>query len=138
MQKVTALSKIFSIAGFDESVAYLFIRHGWRTVSVPITLFLVTTYFTKDFQGYYFTFMSLVSLQVLIEIGFGTVLIQFVSHEWAHLKLSNAGEIIGDRSAASRLSSLNKMAWRWYIAMAFLFFIFNILYRNLPIICSES
>jgi len=92
-------------------------------VSLPVTLYLVTTYFSKEVQGYYFTFASLLFLQTFIELGFGTVMLQFVSHEWAHLRFNERDEIEGDPRASSRLASLIRLSLKWYLVMGAVFFV---------------
>jgi hypothetical protein len=91
-------------------------HRAWSVGAGPITMLLIGSYFSPVTQGYYYTFQSLLTLQVLVELGFGVVIIQFASHEWARLRLSPDGRITGDAEALSRLASLARIALRWYMA----------------------
>jgi hypothetical protein len=80
-----------------------------------VTLLLVASRFTPELQGYYYTFNTLLAMQVFIELGLGYVIMQFASHEWAQLRLDGHGRIVGDPQALSKLVSLGQFAIRWYI-----------------------
>lgn len=108
-------------AGIDRAVAFTLLGRMWGIVSFPVTLFLITTCFTPVEQGFYYTFASLLALQVLLELGFDTVMVQFVSHEWAHLRIGEGGEVEGDQHYAERLASLVRLSLCWYAALAGLF-----------------
>lgn len=116
--------KLLGKAGVDRAVGFTVLRQIWGIVSLPVSLYLVTTFFSKEIQGFYFTFASLLFLQTLLELGFGTVMFQFVSHEWAHLRFNNRDEIVGDTRALSRLASLIRLSLKWYVVMGALFFLF--------------
>jgi hypothetical protein len=116
------LEKIGSMSGIDRAVGFTLLGKVWALLSFPVTLYLVTTVFSKETQGLFYTFSSILLLQVFLELGFDTVMVQFVSHEWAHLALDARSEIAGDPAAASRLASLVRLSARWYSAVAVLFF----------------
>lgn len=98
----------------NRALVYGILNNGWRFASGPITFILIAQYFTKETQGYYFTFSSLMALQIFIELGLGSVIINFSSHEWSKLRLNENGEIIGDRRAHSRLASLGQFSLKWF------------------------
>lgn len=81
-------------------------------------MLLITTWFSPEIQGYYYTFSSIVALQVFAELGLSVVMIQFASHEWAKLGLDERGQVIGDPHALSRLISIAAFALRWYVTAA--------------------
>ena len=58
------------------------------------------------------------ALQAFIELGLGTVITQFVSHEWSRLELDISGGIRGDLAALSRLVSVGRIAARLYSSTA--------------------
>jgi glycosyltransferase involved in cell wall biosynthesis/O-antigen/teichoic acid export membrane protein len=86
----------------------------WSLASGPVSLFLIASHFTRELQGYYYTFRNLLTLQVFVELGLGQVILQFASHEWSRLRLDEQGGIVGDREALSRLVSLGRFAFKWY------------------------
>ncbi len=102
----------------NRAVIYALSVRLWGFINVLITLIMVTTYFSPNIQGYYYTFASILLLQILIELGFGTVLVQFISHEWAQLSLNNKRQIAGMPTALSRLKYLIKLGIYWYLLIA--------------------
>lgn len=82
----------------------------------PVTVLLVPLCFSPQIQGYYYTFGSILGLQVFVELGLGRVIVQFASHEWSKLGLDEDGNIIGEPEALSRLQSLARLFAIWYLA----------------------
>jgi len=111
---------IFATFDIDRAVFFGLLTRVWALFSGPVTAILIATRFTAEIQGYYYTFSTILALQVFVELGLGTVIIQFASHEWAKLKLGSTGEIEGDRSALSRLVSISRIAFKWYVIAGFL------------------
>jgi hypothetical protein len=109
------LKKLLCRAEFDRAVFFGFLAKLWGIATGPITILLIATKFTPELQGYYYTFGNLLALQVFVELGLGTVIIQFASHEWSKLDISKTGQIVGDEEALSRLVSLSKMSLKWYL-----------------------
>ncbi len=105
----------------DQAVAYAVATRGWQILAGPVTAILMTRFFPKELQGYFYTFGSVLSLQMFFELGLQTVLINLMAHEWAHLKVQDDGSIAGDEAAGSRLASLLRMTDRWYAFCAVLF-----------------
>ncbi len=98
----------------DRAVLYGILARAWSLLAGPVTALLIVTKFTPEVQGYYYTFGSILALQVFAELGLGNATIQFASHEWARLSLDKEGRIVGDRDSLSKLSSLAKIVWKWY------------------------
>ena len=82
MEHIVKLLRWFDV---DRAIAYALLSKVWLLFAGPITLYLISLYLTPEMQGFYYTFLSLVALQVFIELGFYVVITQFASHEWAHL-----------------------------------------------------
>ena len=95
----------------------------WTLLSGPITIIFVLNYFSEITQGYFYTFKQLLALRVLTELGLGTVIIQFVSHEWAHLSVTKNGNITGKIEAKNRLASIIKFSFKWFFRASALLFI---------------
>jgi O-antigen/teichoic acid export membrane protein len=112
------LWKLLRRAEIDRAVLFGIVTRIWSLVASPLTAILIATKFTAQLQGYYYTFASLVALQVFVELGLGTVIVQFASHEWSKLSLDENGRIIGDNAALSRLTSLAGIAAKWYLTGA--------------------
>ena len=103
--------------GKETAALYAFAAQAWAAASGLVLLLLATSQLTPSQQGYFFTFSSLLLVQSLIDVGFAVVLTQFVSHEWAHLRLEG-GRVVGDDRAAPRLASLLRLGLRWYGVVA--------------------
>lgn len=88
----------------------------WSLCAGLITTLLIAEFFSPEMQGYYYTFSSVLAFQVFAELGLGTVLTYYASHEWSKLALDRHGRVIGDAGALSRLTSLGWFALRWYVA----------------------
>ncbi|HYK37955.1 hypothetical protein [Alloacidobacterium sp.] len=113
--------------GVDRPIAFTVLARVWASFAGLATLILIAHFLTPAEQGYYYTFGSLVALQIVFELGFSFVILQLASHERAHLTISSAGEISGDKIAHARLASILQKAVRWYSSAAILLAIFLIL-----------
>ena len=67
------------------------------------TVLFLPLYLTPDLQGYYFTFASVLSIQIFFELGLNQILVQLVSHEVAHLNADANGRLTGDGAHLDRL-----------------------------------
>jgi O-antigen/teichoic acid export membrane protein len=114
------LLKFFQAIEIKEAVAYSLLNNLVSFLRGPLAALLISYYFTPTVQGYYFTFNTLLALQVFVELGLGNVVQQFASHEWAHLRMGVTGQIEGDPSALSRLGSIARFSFRWFFYAAIL------------------
>jgi len=112
------LKRLLRFAEVDRAVLFGLLSKIWAAAAGPVTAILVATIFSPELQGYYFTFGSLLALQVFVELGLGTVIIQFASHEWSKLRLDEHGRIAGDQQALARLADLARIGLRWYSVAA--------------------
>src|SRR5687767_14379524 len=85
----------------DSSTAVALANRAWQLLAAPVTILLIAGRLSAEQQGYYYTFGSLVALQSFFELGFGVVVINVASHEWARLALDGEGRINGDADALS-------------------------------------
>src|SRR5271170_748687 len=106
--------------GIDRAIAWTVAGRFWSMGAGVGTVLLIARFLTPAQQGYYYTFSSLVALQVFFELGFSFVVLQLASHERASLVISEDGPVIGDRVSQARLASILQTSLRWYSAMAFL------------------
>ena len=107
--------------GLDRAILFSIAGRSWSLLSGPVTILLVGTRLTKDEQGLFYNFFSLLGLQVFLELGFGQCLIQFASHERAKLELGSDHRLAGDPVALHRLLSLGRLSLTWYAVLAGLF-----------------
>lgn len=106
--------------GVDRAVAFAVIGRGWAALSGILTLMLLTRSLSRVEQGFYFTFNDVLALQVFFELGLAYVLVQFASHERAHLTWTKSGLLEGDPVALARLASLLRLSVTWYSIVALL------------------
>jgi hypothetical protein len=83
-----------------------------------VTVLLIARFLSPIEQGYYYTLLSLVALQMVFELGFGFVIQQLAAHECIHLELHGDGSMTGDRVAHARLASTLQLSVRWYTVAA--------------------
>jgi len=107
----------------DQAVFFAVSARGWQFLAGPVTMLLIAVYFTPELQGYYYTFWSLLALQLFFDLAFGVVVLNVASHEWAKLRLDERGAIAGDPASLSRLVSLGRLIFRWYAAASGLFMV---------------
>jgi hypothetical protein len=104
----------------ERATIYAVANRLWSSAGGLLTAALVALFFSPELQGFYYTFGSLLSLQTFAELGFGELIQQFVSHEWALSDSPDAGE---RRRAEDRLSSLLRLSLRWYGRVSLLFLV---------------
>jgi hypothetical protein len=83
-----------------------------------VTVLLIVLFLSRIEQGYYYTLLSLVALQMVFELGFSFVVQQLAAHECIHLELQGDGSVSGDRGAHARLASTLQLSVRWYTVAA--------------------
>jgi hypothetical protein len=114
------LSRVKHSIGLDRAIAFTVLGRGWGALAGVATVLLIAHFLSPAQQGYYYTFSSLVALQIVFELGFSFVILQLAAHERAHLQIHDDGSIAGDRVAHSRLASVLQKAVRWYTVGALL------------------
>jgi O-antigen/teichoic acid export membrane protein len=104
--------------GMDGAVTYAFLARLANIAGSAGTVLLIVHYLSAAEQGYYYTLLSLVSLQIVFELGFSFVVQQLAAHECVHLELERDGTVRGDAAAHARLASALRLTVRWYTLAA--------------------
>ena len=86
--RATAASRIIALAG------------------APLTLYLAATRLPPNDQGWYFVAINIVAFAQVCELGLGTIIVQFASHEWPRLRWGRGGGLEGDPSARDSVAAL--------------------------------
>ncbi len=110
--------------GLDKAIAFTVMGRGWASFAGLVTVVLIARFLSPAEQGYYYTFGSLIALQIVFELGFSFVILQMASHERAHLVISSDDRISGDRVALDRLASVLQKTVHWYGGAAALLAVF--------------
>lgn len=120
---IQPVMRIFRKVGIDLAVFY---TAGTKLFQAAVQ-FAVLGALAKNLspfeQGYYYTFQSVLALQIFFELGMTSVLIQVTSHEAATLDLARSHELQDSSTASERLSSLLHHLIRWYLVASTLFFV---------------
>ncbi|SOE51527.1 Membrane protein involved in the export of O-antigen and teichoic acid [Fibrobacter sp. UWT3] len=109
--------------GIDKAVFFTLLSRGLSISTALFTVFFIAKNLSPEEQGFYYTFGSIVALQVFFELGLTGVITQFVAHEASHLKLNPEYIMEGEEKYRSRLSSLLKFCAKWYLIVAILVFV---------------
>jgi hypothetical protein len=104
------LALSFRDAGVRATAASRVIALG----GAPITLYLAATRLPPNEQGWYFVAINIVGFAQLFELGLGTIIVQFASHEWPRLRWGRGGGLDGDPSARDSVAALLVTASRWF------------------------
>jgi len=118
-----AFQSLARFAGLDRAIGFTLLNYILSALVLPLSLFLVAHFFSPTAQGFYFTFSSILALQVVFELGFSQCITQFASHEFAHLSFLPDNTLTGDGISLGRLLALAKLALKWYLLAAVLVFI---------------
>ncbi|WP_152965009.1 hypothetical protein [Comamonas thiooxydans] len=107
--------------GIDKHTLAMLLHRLWTVIAGGGTVLLIPLCLSSIQQGYYFTFASILALQIFFELGIGQVVIQIVAHEAAHLRKDSDGLYVGDKENVARLLALQTQLRRWYVPAALLF-----------------
>ena len=120
------ITKILNSLGIDGAILYTIFARVIQASGGIITVFLIAKFLSKEEQGFYYTFVSVLAIQIFFELGLGGILTQFVAHEMAHIQLEN-NTFKGEQKHISRLVSILHFSMKWYTIFAFLLIIALIL-----------
>lgn len=109
--------------GVDKAIFFTLLGRGLQISTALFTVFFIAKYLSPDEQGYFFTFGSIVAIQVFFELGLTQIITQFVAHEASHLKWDDNYKLLGEDIYISRLSSLLRFCVKWYLVFAVLLLI---------------
>jgi len=113
-----------SVLGIDFHVATTLLMRGWTIIAGGVMVLAIPATLSPQQQGYYFTFASLLGLQVFFELGLNQVITQITSKEMA---LRTPGAASGEDVHLNRIGSTISMLRKWYRMAAVLFFLVALL-----------
>jgi len=117
--------------GMDKAIAYSSSGRIVQGVTGIVSVLFLTTFLTGEEQGFYYTFGSILALQVFFELGLTGILTQFVAHEVSHLTLDGNNVYQGEEKYKSRLASLLYFCIKWYSVLAAIIFTFLLIIGNI-------
>lgn len=119
------ITRLRAVLGIDLHIFQTLLLRGWSVIAGGMMVLFVPHWFSRVDQGYFYTFNSLVAVQIFFELGMNQVVVQIVSHEAAHLHEGPDGELDGARGPLTRLASLTRLLTHWYRVAALLFLLFG-------------
>ncbi|WP_295794825.1 hypothetical protein [Mucilaginibacter sp.] len=120
-----SIIKVFSAKlGIDGAIAYTILTRVIQAGSGLISIIFIAKFLSSNEQGYYYTFASVLAIQIFFELGLSGIITQYAAHEFAHLSLTADFQLAGEEFHKSRLSSLLRFCVKWFaIISGILFFI---------------
>lgn len=112
-----------SKVGIDKAVGYTLSARIVQAVGGFVSLYLIALYLNKEEQGFYYTFGSILAIQVFFELGFNGIITQYAAHESAHISTYEIATNESERTAQSRLSSLLKLCVKWFSLLSIILLI---------------
>ena len=106
----------------DKPTFYTILTVIWASIAGVLTIVFIIDFLSLSDQGYWYTFLSLGALATFAELGFTTIITQFISHEYAHLEERN-GKLMGDVNRIDRTVSLVKFSFKFYLIVTLSAFI---------------
>jgi hypothetical protein len=103
-----------SLIGRDRAVALTVASRVLQIISSIGTVLLIVRFLSPVEQGYYYTLLSLASLQTVFEMGFSVVILQLAAHEMRFIHFGSGGELLGDPDSKARLAWIFRIALKWY------------------------
>ena len=109
----------------ESGTLYYLLGKIWTAFASLATILFIVNFFDSDTQGYYYTFGSVLALQVFAELGMGVVILNHVSHECSKLITSSSPRfrLYGDKEAMEGVASLISIGIKWYFIAGFVSFI---------------
>lgn len=117
------ISKYSQIIGFDFHIVMTLLMRTWGICAGAVTLILLTNYFNPIEQGFYYTYASILTLQIFFELGLTSVIITIVSHETAKLTLNKNNALSGNPESIKRTHDIFSQFTKWYRIVSVLFWI---------------
>lgn len=112
------LKKFVNILGLDKTIIFTITSRVWTASAGLITLYFLINYINVETQGYYYTFFSILALQVFAELGLTYAIIQITSHEMAKLSWQDNCTVTGNPKSKYRLKTIFKFSLKWFLVAA--------------------
>lgn len=115
--------KFKKFLGLDKTIALNVTSRIVQGASGIVILYFIARNLSKEEQGYYFTFSSILAIQIFFELGLTGIITQFVAHENAQITWSDKNIVNGNNQSISRLSSLLRLIVKWYTVISIILLI---------------
>jgi O-antigen/teichoic acid export membrane protein len=122
LKNVPIFNKVLSLMGIDKPIFYTILSVIWASIAGVLSIVFIVDFLSLSQQGYWYTFLSLGALATFAELGFTTIITQFISHEYVYLKEKD-GKLYGDASKLDGTISLVKFSLKFYLIITSVAFI---------------
>ncbi|MDB4926299.1 hypothetical protein [Mucilaginibacter sp.] len=116
------VKKVFSQLGIDSAIAFTILTRIIQAFGGIISIVFIAKFLSPDEQGYYYTFASILAIQIFFELGLSGIITQYAAYEFAYLKWDDDFKLTGEEYYKSRLSSLLIFCVKWFAIIAFILF----------------
>ncbi len=110
----TLIDRLKAVTGLSVPVALGVALRLWTVLAGLVTIHFITAHLSALVQGYWYTFNSLTQLTQLVDLGLQILVVQFASHEAAHLIFGRQGKTEGPAPARARLASIGRFSLTWF------------------------
>lgn len=107
------ISKIKILLDLDESIFWANINKAFGIIRGPVTIYFILNFLTLDQQGYWYSFINLSALTMLADLGFTSITLYFISHDFSLLQIRRTF-IVGDKIKKDRLFAFIKYSIKIY------------------------
>jgi len=97
-----------------KSLLFATLAKSLQLLNGSLIIILSAIYLDKSNQGLLLTLNSFAAVQIFFELGFASVILQYVGHEKQHLTFDNALEFNGNSKNIQRLASIYRLASSWF------------------------
>lgn len=111
------IRKIAKQVGVDKAIFFTSSARIATGIGGIVSVLFITRYLTGIEQGFYYTFGSILAIQVFFELGLNGIITQYVAHEVSQLTL-NGDRYEGKDKYLSRIASLLHFCVKWYGTLA--------------------
>jgi len=117
------LKKTLKKFGVDATIGFTLLTRLIQAFGGVGSIVFIAKYLSAREQGYYYTFVSILAVQVFFELGLTGIITQYTAHEFSNLHWEDK-DLSGAVSNQSRLSSLLRFCVKWFgIISVLLFFV---------------
>lgn len=120
---IKIIKSISTKIGIDGAIGYTVLSRIISASGGLITLVFIALFLSTEEQGYYYTFGSIIAIQIFFELGLNSIITQYAAHEVAHLEWESKTKLSGDIQHLSRLASLLHLCVKIFIPIAVILFI---------------
>lgn len=115
------MKNIFKVIGINKAIGFTVFTRLLQAGGGVFSILLISLFLSREEQGYFYTFGSIIAIQVFFEVGLNTIITQYVAHEMVNLTWISSSKLEGSKENLSRLSSLLHFCVKIFSLLALIF-----------------